>query len=215
MNIFYQKVTIIVSTKNEAISKDQFHELNSLFDEGKKIPSTLPIQDGIWYNHHHKFTTRNVKSFQEKIAKFRKNHSEINIVTNYERTINIPYILNIKNLIFPKFVTIRYKLDEISDAESFKDYLSSSLSSEELPDPEFIGNDRFNRFKIRFKIKDLEKFKRDFSTFKNNRKDFDVYEEYEKRSIKTYANFAIFIAAILLWITRVDDIIKWIFGETS
>ena len=212
MNIFYQKVTIVVSTKNESISRDHFNELNSLFDEGKKIPNTLPVQEGIWYNHFHTFTTRNVKSFLDKIDEFRNKNPEINIVINYKRTIDIPYVLNIKNLIFPKYVTIRYTLGKVSNPESFKDYLSSSLSSENLPDSEFIGNDRFSRFKIRFKVKDLDKFQRDFSTFKNNRQNIDVSEEYETTSIKTYANFVILIAAILLWISRADEIINWFKG---
>lgn len=216
MDIFYQKISIILTTKDEPLSRDKFNEFNELLDKTKKLPAIQSVRDGNWYTHKHKFISRNIKSFEKRIIEFKNKNPEINVRVDYKKTVDIPYILDIKNFIFPTYVVIRYTLETDIDPDEFKSYLASSLSSEEFSESEFIGNNRFHRFKIRFKIKNKEIFERDFITFKENRKNIDIFEEYEKTTIKTYANFAILIGGILLWTARADDIVKqitqWIYG---
>jgi len=207
--LFTHKVTIRI-TLDEVISDEMFNEIEGLTPDGIKLSNNKPIKDGIRFRHKYEFKTTRLDPFLRHLTTYKGNNPHVDIHTEFERTIHIPDFLNIKHLLFPTRVTIRYTLDHDTDPKDFKDYLQSSLPDEELSETVDISDENYKRFKINFKISDLETFERNFEIFRSNRPNYNISSEFEKRTIRSYFNVVLYIGTTAYVVLRLIEFLGWL-----
>lgn len=209
VSLFTYKVTIRITLEN-AISDEMFNEIEGLIPNGTKLINNKPIKDGTRFRHRYEFRTNRLDPFLRHLQTYKGNNPQVDILAEHERTFQIPYFLNIKALLFPTRVTIRYTLDHETNSKDFKDYLQSSLPDEELPEAVDIGDENYKRFKINFKVSDLETFERNFENFKTNRPNYDIHKEFEKRTLRSYFTVILYIGAAVYAVLRLIEFLGWL-----
>jgi len=209
ISLYSYKVTIRI-TLDDLISDKMFNEIEELVPDGKKLIKKKPIKDSSRYRHRYEFKTNRLDPFLRHLETYKVNNPDTNIYAEYERVFQIPYFLNIKDLLFPTRVTIRYTLDGETNPKEFKEYLQSSLLDEELPEAVDVGDENYKRFKINFKVSNTDTFENNFENFKNNRPNFDIYKEYEKTTPRSYFNVIIYLGTASYVVFRLLEFLGWL-----
>ena len=201
-------------TLEQAISEEILNDLQKLMYKHEKLPTPKLVKDGNRYRYKFYFKTKHVEQFLRKLGTFKLEHNTLDVFSEdvKESPLNkMIYALNLKNLIFPIRVTIRYTLnDRIKNPQEFKSYLDSFFPEEEIHDPISLVDQYFNRFKIEFQIRDMEVFHGNFDRLKEVNTDVDMYAEFDKRTFKSYANFIAYVGAILFATYKGWDFVTWL-----
>lgn len=199
-------------TLDTTITIDMVNELQSLMYGNERLPKPKLVTDGNRYRYRFDIKTKHIEFFRKKFTEYKLQNSVIDIF-HEEIQESIPnkiiQFLNLKNFIFPIKVTIRYTLDENTDAKSYREYLISYFPDEEFPEATFIGDEKFKRFKIEFQIKNTELFDSNFSRFREENENDDIYLEYDKKTLRSYITLIAYIGAILFAITRAWEFYMW------
>lgn len=213
IQIFNDKI-VLKLTLTQKISDELLREVQGILPNNEKLPEFEFNRDGNYFRYLFKIKTRNSEVFNRNFGSYKINNPQLDIVTELTNTSVLNRIinfLNLKNLIFPTGVTLRYTIENF-DPKQFKEMLESNFPDEEFPDSIHIGDTRFNRFKIKFNIQNMESFKENISNFKEDNPTIDINEEYDKRTLKSYINFLVYVIVIIFTITRFMgiDIITWV-----
>lgn len=199
-------------TLQEEITQKLIDELDQIMPKNERLPNPTLQRDGTRFRYKFQFDTRHIEEFENNLAQYKVENPSLDIFAEepIESFFNkLFYRLNLRDLIFPITVTIRYTLDDQTDPKDFKEFLDSYFREYELPEAVFIGENNFNRFKIEYKLRNFELFNSYFARFKQENPDIDIYIETERRSIKSYINIAVYIGAILLAINRGWEFFIW------
>lgn len=212
--IFDDKVTIRL-TLGQTLSQQLIDEIEHILPDNKKLPKPEFVRDGNHFRYKFTIKTKNHESLNTNLEMYKASNPQLDIFAEKinESLLNkIVNVLNLKNLVFPTNVTIRYTLDDKTNPKQFKEELDSYLPDEELPDPTDIGGGKFHRFKINFKVQNTETFRLNFLSFKDQFNTIDINEEYDKRTLKSYVNVFVYSAFIFFTLTRAlgYDIVKLI-----
>ncbi len=211
----FNDTIILRLTLNQTILPQLITEIEGILPDGKKLPRPELNRDGNLFRYKFDIKTKNHELFNKNLGVYKVSNPQLDI---FAERVNVSMLnktldaLNLKNLIFPTGVTIRYTMDANTDPRQLKETLDSYLPDEELPNPTDIGGGIFRRFKINFKVKNTESFQRNLSSFKSDYAGIDIYEEYDKRTLKSYINIIVYGAFIFFTITRAlgYDIIQMI-----